>query len=125
MELGYRGLGADPSVIYEDIRQTALLLATRGLEGKGDFPLLQDGIKRLGNFIYKNKYFIEDAIVDSAKAAYVATCIEKEQTQIEKFDISKLTSDMNIDHVLPVRLNKLKKTRPEAFFYWYLIDQIL
>lgn len=86
---------------------------------------MQDGIKRLGNFIYENKYFIEDAIVDSAKAAYVATCIEKEQTQIEKFDISKLTSDMNIDRVLPVRLNKLKKTRPEAFFYWYLIDQIL
>ena len=125
VELGYRGLGADPSVIYEDIRQTALLLATRGLEGKGDFPLLQDGIKRLGNFIYENKYFIEDAIVDSAKAAYVATCIEKGQTQIEKFDIAKLTSDMDIDRVLPVRLNKLKKTRPEAFFYWYLIDQIL
>ncbi len=46
-------------------------------------------------------------------------------TNVEKFDISKLTSDMNIDRVLPVRLNKLKKTRPEAFFYWYLIDRIL
>ena len=125
VELGYRGLGANPSLIYEDIRHTALLLATRGLDGKGDFPLLQDGIKRLGNFIYGNKYFIEDAIVDSAKAAYVATCMEKGQSEIVKFDISKLTSDMNIDRVLPVRLHKLKKTRPEAFFYWYLIDQML
>ena len=125
VELGYRGLGADPSVIYEDIRQTALLLATRGLEGKGDFPLLQDGIKRLGNFIYENKYFIEDAIVDSAKAAYVATCIEKGQSELLKFDLSRLTAEMNIDRKLPVKLNKLKKTRPEAFYYWYLIDQIL
>ena len=46
-------------------------------------------------------------------------------TNVEKLDISKLTSDMNIDRVLPVRLNKLKKTRPEAFLYWYLIDRIL
>ena len=46
-------------------------------------------------------------------------------TNVEKSDIVKLTSDMNIDRVLPVRLNKLKKTRPEAFFYWYLIDRIL
>lgn len=86
---------------------------------------MQDGIKRLGNFIYENKYFIEDAIVDSAKSAYVATCIEKGQLEIVKFDISRLTADMNIDRVLPVRLNKLKKTRPEAFYYWYLIDLML
>lgn len=42
-----------------------------------------------------------------------------------KFDISRLTADMNIDRVLPVRLNKLKKTRPEAFYYWCLIDRML
>lgn len=125
VELGYRNLGTDPRIIFEDIRQTALLLATRGLEGKGDFPVLQDGIKRLGNFIYENKYFIEDAIVDSAKAAYIATCIESEITQLQKFEIDKLTPGMNIDRKLPVRLNKLKKTSLEAFYYWYLIDQLL
>jgi len=124
VELGYRGLGTDPAIIYKDIRQTALLIATRGLEGKGDFALLQDGIKRLGNFIYENKYFIEDAIVDSAKAAYIATCIEKGHSELLKFDLSRLPAEMNIDRKLPSKLNKLKKTRPEAFYYWHLIDQI-
>ncbi len=125
VELGYRNLGTDISVIYEDIRQTALLLATRGLEGKGDFTLLQDGIKRLGSFIYENKYFIEDAIADSAKAAYIATCLEKGVDDIQKYSPTELTTDMNISKVFPVRLNKLKKTRPEAFYYWYLIDNMI
>ena len=125
VELGYRNLGTDISVIYEDIRQTALLLATRGLEGKGDFALLQDGIKRLGSFIYENKYFIEDAIADSAKAAYIATCLEKGVDDIHKYSPTELTPDMNISKVFPVRLNKLKKTRPEAFYYWYLMDNMI
>lgn len=125
LELGYRNLGDNPTIIYEDIRQTALLIATRGLEGNGDFSLLQDGIKRLGSFIFENKYFIEDAIVDSAKAAYVATCIEYEIQTIEKYESVKLTMDMNIGRVLTTRLNKLKKQRPEAFYYWWLIDNII
>lgn len=125
VELGYRNLGTDISVIYDDIRQTALLLATRGMAGKGDFALLQDGIKRLGSFIYENKYFIEDAIVDSAKAAYIATCLENGIVDIQKYAPSELTADMNISKTLPVKLNKLKKIRPEAFYYWYLIDNMM
>lgn len=125
VELGYRNLGTDPRIIYDDIRQTALLIATRGLEGNGDFVLLQDGIKRLGAFIYENKYFIEDAIIDSAKAAYVATCIEKSITNIQKYSPESVTQEMSIGRYLPVKLNKLKKSRPEAFYYWYLIDNMI
>lgn len=125
VELGYRDLGGNPAIIWDDIRQTSLLLATRGIEGKGDFDLLQDGIKRLGAFLTEKKYFIEDAIVDSAKAAYAATCIEKGLTDIEKYSPEKLSPDMTINKVLSSKLNKLKKSRPEAFYYWYLIDNLL
>lgn len=125
VELGYRNLGGDVSVIYDDIRQTALLIATRGLFGTGDFTLLQDGIKRLGSFIYENRYFIEDATVDSAKAAYIATCIEKGITDIQKYTPELVTTEMSIGKNLPVKLNKLKKSRPDAFYYWYLIDNML
>lgn len=125
VELGYRNLGTDISVIYEDIRQTALLLATRGMEGKGHFALLQDGIKRLGSFIYESKYFIEDAIADSAKAAYIATCLETGINDIKKYSPLELTADMSVSKVFPVKLNKLKKTRPEAFYYWCLIDNMM
>ncbi len=125
VELGYRNLGNDVSIIFNDIRQTALLLATRGLHGVGNFTLLQDGIKRLGSFIYDNKYFIEDAIIDSAKAAYIASCIEKGTHKIEKYHSKSVTLDMSIGTTLPIKLNKLKKTLPEAFYYWYLIDNML
>lgn len=125
VELGYRGLGEDRSIIFDDIRNTALHLATRGVEGIGDIRLLQDGIKRLGNFIYENKYFIEDAVVDSAKAAYVATCIENNVSQIEKYDPVKVSKDDTVGTVLTTKLNKLKKTNPEAFFYWKKIDGLL
>lgn len=113
------------AIIYEDVRKTALLLATRGVEGIGDFPLLQDGVKRLGSFIFESKYFIEDAIVDSAKAAYAVTCVEKGIAEVRKFSLSELTPNMNIGKSLPMKLNKLKKSRPEAFYYWYLLDNIL
>lgn len=125
VELGYRGLGNERSIIYDDIRNTSLHLATRGVEGIGDFRLLQDGIKRLGNFIYENKYFIEDAIVDSAKAAYVATCIEKGISKIEKYDPAKVSKEDTIGKSLTTKLNKLKKTNAEAFFYWKKIDDLL
>lgn len=125
VELGYRNLEKDRSIIFNDIRQTATLLATRGKEGNGDFSLLQDGVKRLGNFIYKRKYFIEDAIIDSAKAAYIATSIELGLTDIKKYKSGIVTGDETIGIVLSTRLNKLKKTNPEAFYYWLLTDKLL
>ena len=125
VELGYRNLGSDLALIFQDIRQTAMVLATRGFEGNGDYPLLQDGVKRLGAFIYNNKYYIEDAIVDSAKAAYAATCIEKGVFDINKFSMSEITKDMIIGKKLPSRLNRLKKSNAEAFYYWYLIDNMM
>lgn len=125
VELGYRNLGMDRSIIFDDIRKTALHIATRGQEGIGEIRLLQDGIKRLGNFIYENKYYIEDAIVDSAKAAYVATCIEKGITQIEKYNPSKVSDGDTISKALTTKLNKLKKTNMEAFFYWKKVEDLL
>jgi hypothetical protein len=74
-------LAPELSLIYEDIRETALCLATRGQMGKGDFKMLQSGIKKIDGYIYKGKYRIEDAIVDSARAAYLATSIEKSNTE--------------------------------------------
>lgn len=125
VELGYRNLGTDRAIIFDDIRQSALHLATRGKDGNGDFALLQDGIKRLGSFIYENKYFVEDAIVDSAKAAYVATCIQTGETEVLKYKTGSISADDNIGLILTNKLNKLKKTNPEAFFYWMQTEGLL
>lgn len=86
VELSYRGLGNNPSLIFEDVRQTSLCLATRGSEGKGDFAMLQRGISRIKSFMFRGGYLIENAIIDSARAAYIATLLEKGQTEIERYD---------------------------------------
>lgn len=126
IELQYRGLSAELSLIYEDIRETSLCLASKGQVGKGNFKILQGGIKKLDSYLYKGKYRIEEAIIDAARAAYLATSIEKSNTRIEKYDgNSKTILTMELSPAVSNKLNKLKKILPEAFFYWVKISELL
>lgn len=126
IELSYRSLQENLAVVYEDIRQTALCISTRGVEGTGDFKALQDGIPRIKSFMFQDRYTIEDAIVDASRAAYLATLIEKESNTIERYSGDPLeVSQMTIQSSLTNKLNKLKKTSPEAFYYWSRASELL
>lgn len=127
IELGYRGLPSDKlSVIYEDIRSTALNISTRGLIDKDKFALLQKGIMSIRPFMYKQNYHIDGAITDAAKAAYLASLIEKGLQTVTHYDGNPLSvSDFFVGRALTTKLNKLKKSNPEAFFYWALTDSLL
>ncbi len=126
VELSYRGLQNDLTQIYNDIRQTSLCIATRGFIEKEHFDLMQNGIIRVKSFMYKEKYYIENAIVDCAKASYLATSIEKGNTNIARFSGSaEEVKDMIIQDTLPSKLNKLKITLPEAFYYWSMTSELL
>lgn len=126
VELSYRSLGTDVRQIFNDIRQTALCIATRGKEGKGDFELIQDGIIRIKSFIYKQRYTIDHAIIDSARAAYLATLIEKGITNIENYnDNLNIIKDLVIYPTLTNKLNKLKVNLPEAYYYWCKTSELL
>ena len=125
VEMDYRDI-SDLEEVYDDILQTSLLLATRGKEGAGKFDILQDGIKKIKSFIHTSNYHIENAIVDSAKAAYISTCIRKGVTKIEKFDDDMdAVLAMSIAPTLTTKLNKLKKVLPEAFYYWVKTSELL
>ena len=119
LELSYRSLPASLGQVFDDIRQTALCVSTRGKEGIGDFNLIQDGIMRVKSFMYKQAYNIENAIIDASKAAYLATSIEKGIHKIEHYaGIPTSIENIPIPSSLPNKLNKLKKNIPEAYFYW-------
>ena len=125
VEMAYREI-SDLDAVYDDILQTSLLLATRGKEGVGEFDILQDGIKKIKSFIHTSNYRIENAIVDSAKAAYISTCIRKGVTKIEKYDGDmNAVLAMSISPTLTTKLNKLKKVLPEAFYYWVKTSDLL
>ena len=108
----------DIKQIYNDIRQTALNISTRGFIDKEKFSLLQKGIVNIKPFIYMDAYRIEDAIVDASKAAYLATLIESGGNDIERFNYAQLADDLQINPVLTSKLNKLRIGLPEAYFYW-------
>lgn len=122
-EIKYRELGIDLVDVLEDIFTTSLLIAkrTKNTEepDKTSFKELSAGILRFEGFLIAENFKIEDAILAADKAAYLANRIKNQDfSALEKFDgqdISKLeiTGELNF-------LNKLKKSRDKAaFFYWH------
>ncbi|WP_348682241.1 nucleotidyl transferase AbiEii/AbiGii toxin family protein [Duncaniella freteri] len=125
VEMAYRDI-SDLEAVYDDILQTSLLISTRGKEGIGNFDVLQEGIKKIKSFIHTSNYHIENAITDSAKAAYVSTCIRKGVADIEKYNGNpEVVLGMTIAPTLTNKLNKLKRTIPEAFYYWVKTSELL
>jgi hypothetical protein len=121
-ELDYRCLeGMTPAEVLEDIHQTALCLSLRGASGKGDFNELQRGVQNIRNFIYSDSYQTEKAIVHAARAAYLVSLIRSNAQRIERLtDVASL-KDAVIEPPFNTKLNKLKKSNLEAFFYWFQV----
>ena len=105
--------------VIEDIYQTSLCIALRGIDGKGDFEQLLLGIQRVGPFIFSENYHLEKAILHASKAAYLVMLVKSNMTKLERFSNPLEINDWAITKPLNTRLNRFKKSNPEAFFYWY------
>ena len=124
-ELAYRENGSLSVIdVLDDIYQTALCIVTRGSDGKGDFAQLQAGIQRISGFIFSEGYHIEKAITHASKAAWLATLIKCDARSIDKYTDPRQIKDWKIEAPGNPKLNRLKKSNPEAFFYWYRIFEI-
>jgi predicted nucleotidyltransferase component of viral defense system len=110
--------------VLEDIYQTSLCIVSRGTDGNGDFEELQKGIERISRFIFSESYHIEKAITHASKAAYLSILIYFDAKTIDKYENPHQIKDWQIDEPLNNKLNKLKKSNPEAFFYWYKIYEL-
>jgi hypothetical protein len=124
-ELTYRNKsGMDEADVLEDIYQTALCIVTRGTDGEGNFEHLQKGIQRIGSFIFSEKYHLEKAITHASKAAYLSALIKYDAKTVEKFDDPLEVKEWIIAQPMNTKLNKLKKSNPKAFFYWYKVYEL-
>ena len=126
-ELKYRNLDwTNTKQVLDDIYHTALCICLRGQENSGKFNLLNPGIKRIQSFIHSERYTIDSAITNASKAAYLSVLIANNMKDIQHFDSTDIESLRNaiIQEPLPTKLNKLKKTNIEAFFYWHEIGKI-
>lgn len=125
-ELKYRNIDPDVNLILNDIRETSLCLSTYGKEGNGNYEALVDGVSRIHSFTYMERYPLEAAIVDASKAAFLATMIEKGFYDYRKYDPALPgLADMRLDDTVPVRLNRLRRNIPEAYYYWVLTSGLL
>lgn len=125
-ELRYRGMNAlTPKDVLRDVIDSSLCICTRGKVAKDDFAHFQNGINRIKSFIFSENYHIEKAIVHASKAAYIAYLLLNEQEHLERFDTSINMMDWKIGPELHPSLNKLKKSSPESFFYWYQVNQLI
>lgn len=110
--------------VLEDIYQTALCIITRGDYGIGDFNQLQQGIQRVSRFIFSENYHIEKAVIHASKVAYTASLIKYDSKTIEKYSNPLQMQKWLIAEPMNKKLNRLKKSNPEAFFYMYKVYEL-
>ena len=118
-EISYRNLDANPEDVLNDILETAIVIATRGKAGNGNFKELQTGIQNIKNYIFSENFHIERAMIPAAKAAYLSAILQSETKEIHRFNNPLEIANWTIEQPFETRLNKLKKTSAQAFFYWY------
>jgi hypothetical protein len=125
-ELGYRAQNElSLNDVLRDIFRTACLIGMRGYSpnesGQLGFQELQNGIKQLssGGYVYVNRFTIDTAILCAAKAAYLVALIQTQNNVISRFSTSVDLLECRIQNSDYRRLNIVKKTSPEAFYYFF------
>ena len=86
--------------------------------GNANFEVLLFGLKQITSYIFSETYHIEKATVHAARTAYLVALIRTE-TAIERYNNKIDLTSWQIEQPNNTKLNKLKKTNPEAFYYWF------
>lgn len=119
-QLAYRGLQKyKPVDVLHDTFGTACLIGMRGSAAGDEYAELLEGFKKLAAFIYTGHFTIDTAILCAAKAAWLAALLTRQENAIERFELGKDLASWKISNPDYSKLNKVKKTSPEAFYYYY------
>lgn len=119
-EIRHRGLEVTHTEVARDLMNTALTISTQGTLGRGRAKELLSGIRKMKSFVFSEKYTNEKAITHAARAAYLASLVLNGKTvPISRFEDPASIDNLTILDGAYSKLNKLKKTNPEAFYYWY------
>jgi len=119
-ELAYRGLRhLSTANVLADSFATACLIGMRGYGAPEEYAELLNGIKKMAGFVYAEHFTLDSAILCAAKVAYLTVLIGNQQPTIARFDPTINLADLAIHNLAYNRLNKVKKTSPEGFYYFY------
>ena len=98
-------------------------MAVRGQDGNCQFENLLSGINQLKQYIISENFTFEKSISITGKIAYLTRLIDKNINKIVKFDPQIDLKNLLITLPHNSKLNKLKKTSPDAFWYWWSATQ--
>ena len=120
-ELMYHNISCSVDDVLSDTMDNALSICFRCSHKGTDFETLLLGIKQVTNHIFSESFHIEKAILFAAKTYYLAASLMTQSPKIEKYtpSHSAVMAQWTISEYEYTKLNKLKKTNPEAFFYLY------
>lgn len=117
-EIKFRKLEESPTQVLEDTQEACYILSSRDVKSE-EFQHLQLGISNFVNFTI-SRFNIEEAITAASKVAYLAEVLKYDSiSSLEKFENPLQIKDWLIENQKFNKLNKLKKSNPEAFFYWW------
>lgn len=117
-EIGFRKLDLNANNVLADTLDTCYTLFERNSKSQ-EFNQLQQGIRNFTNFTI-DRFSIDEAITAGAKVAYLAKLIQLGKlATIERFKNPLEIKDWLIEAPQYNKLNKLKKSNPEAFYYWF------
>ena len=131
LENFYRGGGFTPADALEDTLQASLSLSLHRLKGMKDTPealMLEDGTRKLASHLVNHRFNPDMAKLAAAKAALVALLIANEESgsSLGVFKPTPLPEELRQLEIFGEweRLNRLKATNPEAFWYWYQASRL-
>ena len=116
--------------VYQDIIDTAFVMAMNGKQHPELFNEIKSGVAALSQYLNKKTSFgYNTAVLAAAKIAYLATCLMYEK-QPEKYNWKTVNLEelktVRIEHEKYQVLNKaLKAGYPEAWFYWMQMAKIM
>ena len=118
-ELRYRGQdNFTMKDVLDDIYNTGWVLLDRN-EKEPKFQELLTGVNRLKNYIIIKGFHLDFAIIAAGKAAFLSRIIKYNLTSFDKFSGTDLVKGFEFTKDEYKRFNKLRKSNPQAFFYWY------
>jgi hypothetical protein len=129
-EIAYRNLNIQPADILKDTINTCRLISlrerNRNEPDRSRFAELQNGIRSFGSFLISGYFKIDEAIIASAKIAYLCAKLLKEDFRpVVKFTNQDI-KELGIKNPDWNHLNKLKRFPDRsAFFYWFQCLEIL
>jgi Nucleotidyl transferase AbiEii toxin, Type IV TA system len=119
-ELTYRGMNElTPEDVLLDTFYTAVLIGTRGASSGAEYAELLEGFRKMAAFVYSGFFSLDSAILCASKASYLSALILKKVDPIDRFEKGLDISSWAIANPDYNKLNKLKKTSPEAFYYFF------